>query len=201
MERKPYIHRLYAVISILALLSSSLVSAAEDKALESKVLVEYNKTTEQNDALKFGTGGVHELRISADRLSDARIISAGSLIFMLPGDSYFSMETVSESDYDFKDIDMSSYPELILGLQGLTDEASDFHKELRKSYLHVIKPDVSPKEIRIFNTANGKGYWAVGNKKSIIILSSKEVDNQFSYFYIRNLSESDIEEIIINGLL
>src|SRR5690606_37364556 len=113
----------------------------------------------------------------------------------------FSVDTVTDTQTGHPGVDMHTWPEYLFGIKDKGSEPKTFIDDLTKSKIVVINEQVKPFEVRKFNTREGVGYWAVGKERSAIILTSDTVKEQVTVFFTTDMSEKEIKNIIINGVI
>lgn len=176
-----------------------LLSACSSSYSELRT-VTYEKSPAPH-TVRFRTGAIGEFSMPLSALENARITSIGGLVFLLSNKANFSVDTVTDTQTGYPGVDMRTWPEYLFGIKYKGNEPKAFIDDLTKSKIVVINEQVKPFEIRKFKTREGAGYWAVGKERSAIVLTSDRVTEQVAVFFTTNMSEMEIEKIIINGVL
>ncbi len=122
---------------------SSFASKVENIALEKK---------DYGDIIEFRTGSSGSLEIPLSFLSGTKVSSIGGLVFLLKNKASFSVETVTARSTGFDNVDMSTWPEYLLGLKTNGKEPKGFIDDLLLSKKTVIDQNISPINIKKFTT-------------------------------------------------
>ena len=182
------------LLALVLLLSACSTSYSEVKT------VTYDKSPAPH-AVRFRTGAIGEFALPLSALENARITSVGGLVFLLSNKANFSVDTVTDTQTGHPGVDMRTWPEYLFGIKDKGSEPKAFIDDLTKSKEVIINEQVKPIEVRKFKTREGVGYWAVGKERSAIVLTSDTVKEQVAVFFTTDMSEKEIENIIINGVL
>lgn len=148
----------------------------------------------------FVSGTTGRIKVPVSALTDTKIASADGLVFRFADGANFSLQTETDTGVGHPGVDMRTWPEYVLGLKSSGPEPQAYIDDLKKSHQQIIQPSIQPSEIRRFNTSKGTGYWAVGDQKSVIVLTHKAIKDQISVIYTDGLSEARIVNIILNGV-
>lgn len=174
----------------------SLNSALGNEAIE----VHYDKKN-YGPTLTLASGVVGRISVPVVEIENTKIIPGAGLTVMFPDRSYFSLEILTSEDSGYKDVDIRSWPLYLFGIKESGSEPASYIAELKKSKKFIIDSDISPDDIRIFNTYNGKGYWAIGKEKSFIVIVYDNSPNKIMVIKTDGLSEERIQKLIINGVI
>ena len=78
----------------------------------------------------------------------------------------------------------------------------------KNEYAHLINTQIKdavtiyqPLKTALFKTRNGDGFLTIGLKNSVIYLTDNQADNVITKIHIEDMSEHDINSLIIKGLL
>ena len=151
--------------------------------------------------LILASGIVGRVNVPIYELENAKIIPGAGITVMFPDRSYFSLEILTSEDFGYKGVDIRSWPLYLFGLKEKGGEPESYISELKRSKEFVIDQDISPSEIRVFDTSSGTGYWAFGNKKSFIVLVDEDNSDQITVINTKSITEERIEKLIINGVI
>ncbi|KXJ46764.1 hypothetical protein SAMN04487868_10388 [Marinobacter salarius] len=174
----------------------SLNSALGNEAIK----FQYEKK-DYGPTLMLASGLVGRLNVPVAELEGAKIIPGAGITVMFPDRSYFSLEILTSEDFGYKGVDIRSWPLYLFGIKESGPEPESYISELKKSKKFVIDLDISPEEVRIFDTSSGTGYWAFGKKKSFIVLVDKDKSDQILVIKTESISGERIERLIINGVI
>ncbi len=180
------------ILTVLLFSCSSFAINVETLVLEKK---------DYGDIIEFRTGSSGSLEIPLSFLSGTKVSSIGGLVFLLKNKASFSVETVTARSTGFDNVDMSTWPEYLLGSKTNGEEPKGFIDDLLLSKEVVIDQNISPFSIKKFTTKEGIGYWGEGKSKSIIILVDKQNNNQVVVLYTNGMSSIEIKKLIINGVI
>ncbi len=158
------------------------------------------KKPEPSPRTTFISGTTGIIKVPVSTLVDATIASADGLVFSFADGSHFSLQTETDTSIGHPGVDMRTWPEYMLGLKSSGSEPQGYIEDLVKSHQQIIQPSIQPTEIRRFTTNQGTGYWALGDQKSVIVLTNQVIKDQISVIFTDGLSESSIQNIIINGV-
>ena len=187
---------IYRSVVFFLLFCLSLNSALGNEAIK----VQYEKKN-YGPTLILASGLVGRLNVPVAELESAKIIPGAGITVMLPDRSYFSLEILTSEDFGYKGVDIRSWPLYLFGIKESGSEPESYISELKKSKKFVIDIDISPDEVRVFDTSSGAGYWAFGKKKSFIVLVDEDNSHQILVIKTESLSEERIERLIINGVI
>lgn len=162
----------------------------------------YSKENQSaNPVALFSTGSVSTLKIPLESLKNTKVSAVDGLVFIFKDRSRFSMMPITNTASGYEGIDIRSWPEYVFGLRKTGKEPKTYISDLINTYESFVKKNIAPQEIKVFDTKKGKGYWAVGPKESMIILTHHDIDSQITVIYTKNMTESNIQKIIINGVI
>lgn len=183
--------KLFALVLLLSACSSSYSEVRT---------VTYEKSPAPH-TVRFRTGAIGEFAMPLSALEDARITSVGGLVFLFSNKANFSVDTITDTQTGHPGVDMRTWPEYLFGVTNKGSEPKAFIDDLTKSKEVIINEQVKPFEVRKFKTREGIGYWAVGKERSAIVLTSNTVQEQVAVIFTTDMSEKEIQNIIINGVL
>ncbi|WP_203143111.1 hypothetical protein [Marinobacter mangrovi] len=179
--------------SCALLLLSLLFSAAACSSPPVKN-TQYDALTAEHTA-QFSLSPVATLRIATEDLNGVKVIGGQGLTFIYPDGSNIYFQTVMARSMGFPDANLHDWPLYLFGLE--SGEGSDaFVQEAMKSKRYVVDEEIAPTEIRVFPTHNGKGYWALGPEKSLIVLTDEHDTSQLIMINVSGMSEARIKDII-----
>lgn len=178
----------------LCLIAFNSVSAA---SLENS----HYSRVDYGEVLSFVSGINSQIQIPLSELEGARIMPGLGLLVAFEDRSYFSFDVVTSDDMDYRGLDIRGWPLYLFGLKDKGDEPAGYIQELLLTKEEIIDTEISPFAIRVFDTSSGKGYWAVGNESSFLVLVYNEQPEQISVIKTEGISEERIEKLIINGVL
>ncbi|ROT98692.1 hypothetical protein EB809_13600 [Marinobacter sp. R17] len=156
---------------------------------------QYDALTAEHVA-QFSLSPVATLRIPIEDLSGVKVIGGQGLTFIYPDGSNLYFQSVMASAMGFPDANLHDWPLYLFGLKSGEGSDDAFVQEAMKSKRYVVDEDIAPREIRVFPTHNGKGYWALGPEKSLIVLTDENDTSQLIMINVSGMSEVQIKEII-----
>lgn len=163
--------------------------------------INVTKVQAESPVTHFSVGSVSTLKIPIKSLEYSKVSAVDGLVFMFNDKSQLSMMPVTTTATGYEGIDIRSWPKYVFGLKRDGIEPKNYISDLIHTYESFVKRSISPREIKVFDTKNGKGYWAIGAVESMIILTHQNIDSQITILHTKNMTEAKIQKIIINGLM
>lgn len=148
---------------------------------------------------EFRVNGITDFKLPVDILPDSKIVLADGLVMIIKGVGEISIETITSTSIGYKNTDMRLWPLYIMGYQKVIDDSS-FSLEMKKAN-NIFKSSYQPYKQGVFTTKTGKGFIALGREGSVIYLIDNDVSEFITSINIRNMTEEDINNLIIQGLI
>lgn len=156
---------------------------------------QYDALTAEHVA-QFSLSPVATLRIPTEDLSGVKVIGGQGLTFIYPDGSNLYFQSVMARSMGFPDANLHAWPLYLFGLKSGEGSKDAFVQEAMKSKRYVVDEEIAPTEIRVFSTRNGKGYWALGPEKSMIVLTDENDTSQLIMINVSGMSEDQVKDII-----
>ncbi|PAV24764.1 hypothetical protein CF392_14445 [Tamilnaduibacter salinus] len=129
------------------------------------------------------------------------IIGGKGLSFLYPNQAHFYVETVTAEQSGYPDADMRQWPVYVFGLKDGTESSNAFIRDLLKTKRFGVDKQINPDVVRVFSTSTGKGFWAFGEEKSLIVLTEEDNRSSITLINVTGLPEQTIEDMIIKGVI
>ena len=148
--------------------------------------------------IDFQPNAITNLKLPINALKGSQVSSSDSLQINFKDKGTITIHTVTKESIGFS-VDMRNYPSHIMGLKK-TNEGNDYAL-LVDTAIKNASIKYQPLKTATFKTHNGNGYLVIGLKGSVIYLTDNLADNLITKIHIEDMSEQDINTLIIRGLL
>lgn len=149
-------------------------------------------------SIDFQLNDITNLKLPTKALKGSLISTQDSFIINFKEKGSISVHTITSESIGFS-VDMRNYPAQIMGLNE-TNENNEYAVLVNTA----IKDSIityQPIKTATFKTRNGDGYLTIGSRGAVIYLTDSQNDQQVTKIHIENMSEKDINNLIIMGLL
>ncbi len=149
--------------------------------------------------VELRVNGITDLKLPVEILSDSKLIILDGLIIQIKDRGDVTIETITAEKIGYPNTDMRLWPSYVMGYQKVVGN-SEYSKELNAA-MKVFKLNYKPYRTGVFKTENGKGFVAMGKENSVIYLVGNDVSQFITSINIKHMTEDDINNLIIQGLL
>lgn len=141
---------------------------------------------------------ITHLRLPINALKGSQLKTGDSLQIDLKGRGLVTVYTLTKESIGFS-VDMRDYPKHIMGLK--KTKAENEYANLISTAIQDANVTYQPLKTALFKTNTGDGYLTIGARGSVIYLTDSKADNIVTKIHIESMSEQDISNLIIKGLL
>lgn len=141
---------------------------------------------------------ITHLKLPIKALKGSHLNTSDALTIHFKDKGTITIHTITTESIGLS-VDLRDYPKHVMGLEK-TDQKNE--------YAHLINTKIKdaaaiyqPLKTALFKTRNGDGFLTIGLKKSVIYLTDSQTDNLITKIHIEDMSEHDINSLIIKGLL
>ncbi|GAA6134929.1 hypothetical protein NBRC116188_17190 [Oceaniserpentilla sp. 4NH20-0058] len=146
--------------------------------------------------LEIKPNAITQLKLPVNSLKGSQLATNQGITIQFKNKGSIDIHTLQANKLEFGETDLRQFPLYIMGLKPF-DLESDTIKD------KIIKEKNAYQAVKIasFRTENGDGYLIIGNGKSVIYLTDKENESIITKIHIETMSEFDINNLIIKGLI
>lgn len=163
----------------------------------------YKNTTRNQNYLgakvEIQPNAITQLYLPINALEGSQLTTDKGVEIQFKDKGSIMMQTLTHKTLNIDASELKNFPLYIMGLKNIQKEIKE-NSELEKT-VSQTKLDYQPIKIASFRTPNGEGYLIIGRKHSVIYLTDKHNDSMITKIHIETMSESDINNLIIKGLI
>ena len=185
--------RLTPVRTILCIIITSFVCSQSNAAASSNRNQNYIGAN-----FEIQPNKITHLKLPIKALKGSHLSTSDSLTIRFKDKGSITIHTITNESLGLS-VDLRAYPKHVMGLEKTNQ---------KNEYAHLINTQIKdsvtiyqPLKTALFKTRNGDGFLTIGLKNSVIYLTDNQADNVITKIHIEDMSEHDINSLIIKGLL
>lgn len=142
---------------------------------------------------------ITQLNLPVNALKGSKLSADNGMEINFKNKGHIKIHTMTQETTQLTPKQLITLPLYVMGLQKV-EKTSEKNRALTEQVAKT-KQFYQPIKVASFRTPNGDGYLLIGSKNSVIYLTDHTSQEMITQIHISAMSEADINNLIIRGLI
>ena len=142
---------------------------------------------------------ITQLKLPINHMEGSQLTTQEGMKIKFKNKGSINIKTLTEESLNIDGNILSQLPLYLMGIKNVPKNVPN--EEVIKQKISANKKTYKPVKMASFRTPNGDGYLMIGPTDSVIYLTDRDNKSLITKIHIETMSESDINNILIKGLI